>query len=52
MSFFIIVASKDHVQKGIEGGFAQAGHGKRTQLDKLKKGDWIIYYSSKANYGD
>ena len=52
MKYYIIVASKDHVTKGKENGFAQAGHGKKTQLDKLKKNDWIIYYSSKDKYED
>ncbi len=52
MKYLIIVASKDHVDGGIEGGFAQAGHGKDTQLKKLKKDDWVIYYSSKDRYKD
>lgn len=51
-SYYIIVASKDHVQTGVEGGFAQAGHGKKMHLEKLKKGDWVIYYSSKERYED
>lgn len=50
MKYYIIVASKDHVQVGIEEGIAQAGHGKKTQLKKLDKDDWIIYYSSKDKY--
>ncbi len=50
MKFYIIVASQDHVEAGVEKGFAQAGHGKKTNLDKLKKDDWIIYYSSKDKY--
>lgn len=47
MKYYIIVASKDHVTAGKENGFAQAGHGKKVQLIKLKKNDWVIYYSSK-----
>ncbi len=50
MKYYIIVASKDHVNTGKENGFAQAGHGKKVQLDKLKQNDWIIYYSSKDKY--
>lgn len=38
--------------KGVEGGFAQAGHGKKTSLEKLEKEDWVIYYSSKDQYGN
>ena len=51
MKYYIIVASKDHVKVGEQQGFAQAGHGKKLQLDKLKKNDRVIYYSSKEVYG-
>ena len=49
MKFWIGVASKDHVEKGILGGFCQLCHGKETPLKRMKKGDYIIYYSSKIN---
>lgn len=52
MNYYIIVASKDHVATGVEKGFAQAGHGKKTQLDKLPPEDWVIYYSSKETYSE
>ena len=45
--YWIIVASKDHVQKGLAEGFAQACHGKAAPLKRMKKDDFIIYYSSK-----
>lgn len=45
--YWIIVASKEHVKTGVKGGFAQACHGKASPLKKMKKGDSIIYYSSK-----
>lgn len=45
--YWIIVASKEHVKIGVEGGFAQACHGKAAPLKKIKKGDYVIYYSSK-----
>lgn len=45
--YWIIVASKEHVEKGVEGGFAQACHGKATPLKKMHNGDYVIYYSSK-----
>jgi hypothetical protein len=48
---WIVVASRDHVQRGVEGGFAQANHGKSAALKQMRKGDWIIYYSSKEVYG-
>lgn len=49
--YWIIVASKDHTQKGVEGGFAQACHGKASPLKRMKKGDFVIYYSSKLTFG-
>ncbi|WP_341900458.1 EVE domain-containing protein [Fluviicola taffensis] len=45
--YWIIVASKDHVKKGLAEGFAQACHGKSGPLKRMKKDDFIIYYSSK-----
>jgi hypothetical protein len=45
MKFWIGVASKDHVLKGIEGGFCQLGHGKMSAVRRLAAGDWIAYYS-------
>ncbi len=50
--YFLICASKDHVLKGIKGGFAQAGHGRKDFMSKPFKGDWIVYYSSKDKFED
>ena len=47
MKFWIGVASKEHVEKGIRGGFCQLCHGKEAPLKRMQKGDYIIYYSSK-----
>ena len=47
VKYFVAVVSRDHVMKGVEGGFAQVGHGKSEPLKKMKKDDWLIYYSSK-----
>ncbi len=49
--YWVIVASKDHVKKGIAEGFAQACHGKSSPLRRMKKGDFIIYYSGKQTMG-
>ena len=49
--YWIIVASKYHVKKGITDGFAQACHGKIAPLKRMKKGDFVIYYSSKQTMG-
>lgn len=49
--YWIIVASKDHVQNGLRWGIAQACHGKSSPLKRMKKGDYVIYYSSKNVFG-
>jgi hypothetical protein len=48
--YWINVISKNHVLLGIEQGFTQSGHGKQAPLKKMKKGDWIIFYSPKVDY--
>lgn len=49
--YWVIVASKDHVKKGFAEGFAQACHGKSSPLKRLRKGDFVIYYSGKLKMG-
>ena len=49
--YWIGVASLEHVQKGIEGGFAQVCHGKPGPLKCMAPGDWIIYYSPTKSFG-
>ena len=50
MKYWIIVASKDHVQRGLAGGFIQANHGKATPLKRMQSGDWVVFYSPKVEY--
>ena len=49
--YWIIVASKDHVETGITEGIAQACHGKVAPLKRMRKGDYLIYYSGKQTLG-
>jgi hypothetical protein len=49
--YWIIVASKDHVKTGIAEGIAQTCHGKASPLKRMRKGDFIIYYSGKQTLG-
>ena len=49
--YWILVASKDHVKNGMAQGIAQACHGKAAPLKRMKKGDFIIYYSGKQTLG-
>jgi predicted RNA-binding protein len=39
--------SKEHVQRGVSGSFIQVCHGKEAPLKRMKKGDFLIVYSSK-----
>lgn len=49
--YWIGVASREHVMRGVSGGFAQVCHGKCGPLKKMNGGDWIIYYSPKLEFG-
>jgi hypothetical protein len=46
--YWIGVVSRSHVRRGVEGGFAQLGHGKEAPLRRLRPGDWLIYYSPRT----
>lgn len=48
--YWITVASKDHVMKGVAGGFMQANHGKSSPLRRVAPGDWVIFYSPKQQF--
>jgi predicted RNA-binding protein len=52
MSFFVGVASRDHVLVGVREGIAQFGHGKMAPARRLAKGDWVIYYSPKERFSE
>ena len=47
---WVIVVSKNHIQRGIEGGFVQANHGKAAPLKRMKVDDWVLIYSPKVEY--
>ena len=48
---WIGVASREHVMRGVAGGFAQVCHGKPGPLNRMDTGDWIIYYSPVEKFG-
>jgi predicted RNA-binding protein len=50
MRYWITVVSKDHIARGVAGGFMQANHGKQGPLKKLSVDDWVIFYSPKKTY--
>ena len=45
--FWIGVACKEHVANGVKLGICQFCHGKSAPAKRLRKGDFMIYYSSK-----
>src|SRR5215470_3791757 len=45
--YWVIVASKNHVMRGVRGGFCQANHGKEAPLRRMKQGDGVVFYSPK-----
>lgn len=49
MNYWIGVASVDHIELGVEGGFCQLCHGKSAPLNNMKAGDWLIYYAPKQS---
>jgi hypothetical protein len=51
MKYWIGVACREHVQRGIAGGFCQLCHGKSQPLERMAVGDWLIYYSSRETFG-
>ncbi|MEO5701663.1 MAG: EVE domain-containing protein [Casimicrobiaceae bacterium] len=49
---WIGVVSREHVQRGVAGGFMQLNHGKRAPVQRLGAGDWIAMYSPRTSYPD
>jgi EVE domain-containing protein len=52
MNYWINTISRDHVMRGVTGGFAQANHGQRAGVARLKHGDWMVFYSPKSVFVD
>lgn len=50
--YWISTVSREHVLVGKDGGFCQVCHGKKGPLARMKKDDWIVYYSPKMSMGD
>ncbi|CAI2768682.1 EVE domain-containing protein [Flavobacterium collinsii] len=47
VKYWIAAVSKEHTMRGVTGGFMQVCHGKQAPLKRMKKGDYLIVYSSK-----
>ena len=48
MRYWINTISREHVLRGIAGGFTQAGHGKASPLRRLGRDDLIAFYSPRT----
>jgi predicted RNA-binding protein len=48
--YWVVVASKDHANRGVQGGFIQANHGKAGPLKRIRPQDWVIVYSPKETF--
>jgi hypothetical protein len=48
MNYWINTVTSDLVKVAYQGGFTQAGRGKRPELKKLAKGDLIAFYSPRT----
>ncbi|MFJ4652143.1 EVE domain-containing protein [Nocardia sp. NPDC088792] len=46
--YWLAVVSRDHVQRGVEQGIAQANHGKRAPVERMSPGDGFVYYSPRT----
>lgn len=52
MNYWIAVASKEHVTRGVKGGFMQVCHGKAAPLKLISPKDWLVYYSPTLKFGE
>jgi hypothetical protein len=50
--FWLGTVSKEHVERGKAGGFAQLCHGKQSPLKRMQPDDILIYYSPNVHYGE
>lgn len=49
---WIGVVSREHVLRGVAGGFIQLNHGKKAPLQRFHRGDRIAMYSPRTSYPD
>ena len=50
--YWLGVVSAEHVRRGVQAGFAQANHGKRTVIERMQPGDGLVYYSPREAMRD
>lgn len=49
--YWIAVASREHVLRGVSVGICQVCHGKAGPLRQMHEGDFVIYYSPTERFG-
>ena len=49
--YWVLVASRDHIQHGVAQGIAQANHGQPGPLRRLQPGDRVVLYAPKLVHG-
>jgi hypothetical protein len=47
---WVIVASRDHAQRGARDGFIMANHGKKAPLQRMSRGDGLLVYSPTTTF--
>jgi hypothetical protein len=50
MRYWINTVSRSHIERGMEGGFTQANHGRALNLRLLSPGDLIAFYSPRTDF--
>lgn len=50
--YWLGVVSREHVHRGVDLGIAQANHGKRPPIARMKPGDGLVYYSPRTGIRD
>ncbi|MFC2279584.1 MAG: EVE domain-containing protein, partial [Cardiobacterium hominis] len=43
VKFWLGTVSKEHVLRAVAGGFCQVCHGKAAPLNRMRRGDWLLY---------
>jgi EVE domain len=49
--YWLGVVARAHVERAVDGGFAQVCHGRAAPLRRMRAGDWLVYYSATAELG-
>ncbi len=50
--YWVVVASRDHARRGLDGGFVMANHGKRAPVARMARGDVVFVYSPSTRHPD